>query len=288
MLDPYSSWPCVVVGIDGSRAAMQAAKWAVDEAVDREVPLHLLYAVESASNDPDDAAGAVATAERAVHSVFTTIESMGKPVKIESEIVHSHPVAALLEASRSAAMVCVGSTGIQHAIHGRIGSTASALVAAARCPVAVVPATAEVTQGGTGLILAAVDGSPASNTVLERSVAEAVLRAAPLRVFMMGRRPGVDHAEAKADGSQRLKAELEHRFTHWRRNHPDLDIDSVTDHSSLLNCLEHAQRKGTPIQLVVVDPLRPGPVDMLMGPSGRAALEAAGCTLMICDRQWWL
>ncbi|HEY1439670.1 MAG TPA: universal stress protein [Mycobacterium sp.] len=36
----------IVVGIDGSRAAIHAALWAVDEAVSRDIPLRLLYAIE--------------------------------------------------------------------------------------------------------------------------------------------------------------------------------------------------------------------------------------------------
>jgi len=34
---------CVVVGVDGSRSALLAALWAVDEAVDRGVPLQLVW-----------------------------------------------------------------------------------------------------------------------------------------------------------------------------------------------------------------------------------------------------
>ena len=43
-----SSAPSVVVGIDGSRTALDAALWAVDEAVSRDIPLRLVYAI-----DPD-------------------------------------------------------------------------------------------------------------------------------------------------------------------------------------------------------------------------------------------
>ncbi len=35
----------VVVGVDGSQAALAATLWAVDEAVDREVPLRLVHAI---------------------------------------------------------------------------------------------------------------------------------------------------------------------------------------------------------------------------------------------------
>ena len=41
----------VVVGIDGSRAAVGAALWAVDEAVSRDIPLRLVYAIEPSRCD---------------------------------------------------------------------------------------------------------------------------------------------------------------------------------------------------------------------------------------------
>lgn len=289
MRDPLASSPCVVVGIDGSRAAMQAAMWAVDEAIDHDVPLTLLYAIDSDSTDPHDAAAEVADAQNAVHQVFATIESTGKSVKMESEIIHSSPIVALLQASRSASMLCVGSIGFKHAISGRIGSTASALAVAAHCPVAIVPRKARSALSKAGLVLAVVDGSPAGNTVLERSVAEAVLRAAPLRIATIrhAHRPDADHTDPAGRYSRRVESEVEHRLAHWQRNHPDLDIDSAPVHGGLLNYVERMDRTATPIQLVVVDPSRPGPLDVLLGPSGRATLDTGGCTLLICDRQWW-
>ena len=128
MAEPNSSPHCVVVGIDGSRSALRAALWAVDEALDRDVPLRLLYAIDPSESAPGKAAAEVAVAEGAIRDGFAAIESTRKPVKIEAEIVHDPPVAALLAESRSAAMVCVGSTGLKHAVHGHIGSTALALV----------------------------------------------------------------------------------------------------------------------------------------------------------------
>ena len=46
----------IVVGIDGSKAAIRAALWAVDEAVSRDVPLRLVYAIlqdNTQQADPD-------------------------------------------------------------------------------------------------------------------------------------------------------------------------------------------------------------------------------------------
>lgn len=276
----YLSSPHVVVGIDGSRAAMQAIIWALDEAVDRDIPLVLVYALQ----DNDD----VAAAESSVRGAINAIEATGKPAKVEAEIVRCPPATALLDASRSAALVCVGSIGFKHATRGRIGSTAAALAVAAHCPVAVVPRCARPGPDGTGLVLAVVDGSPASDAVLEQGVAEARLRSAPLRVFTLQqpRHTGPEDPGPALD--QRVATDLANRVARLRADQPDLDIDAVCDHRGLLNYLEHLHRSAAPIQLIVVDPQRPGPADVLLGPPGRAVLEATGCTLMFCDRRCWL
>lgn len=288
MFGPHSPSRRIVVGLDGSRAAMQAVRWAVDEAVDRNVPLWLLYAIDETGDGRNDAAAQIATAEKTVRSAISTIESLGTPVKAEAEIVRRHPVTALLEASRSAAMVCVGSIGFDHAVRGRIGSTRSALATSAHCPVAVVPRTPQPASHGAGLVLAVVDGSSASDRVLELGVAEARLRAAPLRVLTMSRPRRGRQADTAAPVDQRAVADAERRVTRWRSKQPNLDIEPVSDHNGLLNYLEHLQRNGTPIQLIVVEPRRPGPVDVLLGAAARAPLEAAGCTVMTCDRTRWL
>jgi len=88
MRDHYSPSPSVVVGIDGSRSAVHAALWAVDEAISRDIPLRLIYAIDPAdttSTDPEDAARDLAKADVAVRHAFTAVESTDKPVKIEVE-----------------------------------------------------------------------------------------------------------------------------------------------------------------------------------------------------------
>ncbi|MDZ4267710.1 MAG: universal stress protein, partial [Mycobacterium sp.] len=93
---------CVVVGIDGSRSAVEAALWAVDEAVSRDLPLRLVYAI-----DPDlcpgttakDRLGYLAAGEMALRNAVTVVESTDKPVKIEAEILQGRPTDVLLEAS---------------------------------------------------------------------------------------------------------------------------------------------------------------------------------------------
>ncbi|HWT48596.1 MAG TPA: universal stress protein, partial [Mycobacterium sp.] len=119
----------IVVGIDGSKAAIRAALWAVDEAVSRDVPLRLLCAIEQDDKtEPDKPAAA----EMVVRHALRAIEAVGRPVKIETEVTHGPAIGSLISASASAAMVCVGAVGLRHFQPGRVGSTAAALAGSAR------------------------------------------------------------------------------------------------------------------------------------------------------------
>lgn len=276
----------VVVGIDGSRAAVDAAMWAVDEAVSRDIPLRLVYAVDPdarTGGDPQDAARDLATAEIAVRFAFTAVESTDKPVKIEVEILQARPVTALRNASRRAAMLCVGSVGLMHSSHGQIGATAAALATSAHCPVAVVRGH-DPYASSRRWVVAEVDDSPESDGILQRAVDEARLRNAPLRVVTSwhSRFSDVHDNHAIADGNRLAKARLERRLTRWWRRHPDLDLQSAAVHGQIVNYL--ARHAGA-IQLLVVGHERAHGLSELMGPPGYAALQKAGCSVLVCERQ---
>ena len=286
MRDHCSPSPSVVVGIDGSRSALDAALWAVDEAVSRDIPLRLIYAIDparTAGNDRGDAARDLARAEVAVRYAFTAVESTDKSVKIEVEILQDRPTRALLEASRWAAMVCVGSMGLKHSAHGRIGSTAAALASSANCPVAIVrghdPLRAEQQW-----VVAELDESPASEGVLRRALEEAQRRGAPLRVLVtwQSRFTDVHDGHAVADGNRLAKAQLDRRLAQWRKRYPDLDVQAVAVHGSTLNFLT---KNASSIQLLVVGRERAQGIKALAGPPGYAALHNGNCSLLICEPQ---
>ena len=279
--------PCVVVGIDGSRTAVGAALWAVDEAVSRDIPLRLVYAIEPSDQarvDPHSAAHDLATAEIAVRYAFTAVEATEKPVKIEVEILQGRsPKRALLEASQSAAMICVGSMGFKHATQGRIGSTAAAVANSAHCPVAIIRGfDPQPTQ--PGWVVAEVDGSAWSSGVLQRGLDEARLRHAPLRVLTSWKSRFTDIHDSRAvpDGNRLAKAELERRLAVWRRRYPGLDIRPVVVHGTTLNYLA---RNAKSIQLVVVGRERAHGVGDIVGPLGHAALHNTDCSLLVCESQ---
>lgn len=261
--------PAIVVGVDGSRAAERAALWGLDEAVGRDLPLHLLAAAgDSASPEQ---------AEAAVQSAAAVIAAQGRPVTVSTGVVDGEPAAALQAASRTAAMICVGAVGLKHFEH-RVGSTVTALVAVAHCPIAVVRGAGAATSGPAAVV-AELDETPDSAAVLQFAVEEARLRRAPLRVLGTWQSrdtggPGVD------ENSRLVRSQLDRRLETWRHRYPDLDVAPVAVHGSGLAYLsEHAAGIG----LVVIGARNVIAVNELLGPAGLAALPDT--SVVILDRQ---
>ena len=254
--------PSIVVGVDGSRAGVRAALWAIAEAVSRDIPLRLVCAIEPGAADAQDAARHRASADLAVHYAANAIEATERPVKVETDIVAGRPLTALVEASRAAAMICVGPVGLKHFDHDRMGSTVTALAASAHCPVAIVRERA----AATGAVIVEVDESPDSAAVLQFAVQEARLRGAPLRVL----------------GDRMVHTHLDRRLSQWQRQYPDLDARPATVHGSVLTYL--AADREEP-QLGVVGAGNAAAIAELLGPAGSAALRDADCSVLVVDRQ---
>jgi nucleotide-binding universal stress UspA family protein len=238
-LGPASS---VVVGIDGSQSATQAAVWAVDEAVSRDIPLRLVYVIDAVSPPgPGTELAHLAAARSALGGTQRTVEATGKPVKIETEVLWGTPLTKLSEQSRSAAMICIGSMGIKHACYGE-GSVAKALPGLARCPVAVVRRQmGRSLSRDTDTIVVEAE----NDLVLHHAFEEAKLRTAPLRAIALL------HSEAPedlADGNRLARAQLDRRITRWRRLYPDVVVESAAVLGDLCTYLAEL---GESVQLLV-------------------------------------
>jgi nucleotide-binding universal stress UspA family protein len=172
----------IIVGIDGSKAAIRAAVWAIDEAVRRDVPLRLVHVI---TEDPDatlhsrDLDLDYARAEHAIHQATMAVEAVGAPVRLQMEILRGQTTSKLIDEALSAAMLCVGQTG--H-LRRKLGSIASALLRSSGCPVAVIRLHEGASLDGRWVI-AIVDDSINAQAVLRHAVDEAQLRTAPLLVL---------------------------------------------------------------------------------------------------------
>jgi nucleotide-binding universal stress UspA family protein len=173
----------VVVGIDGSGAAINAAKWAVDEAISRDVPLRIVLVthIEGQPVAPgDDFRLDLQYAEWSLRAATAAVEATGKPVKIETDILWGSPDTALINESRTAAMICVGSVGIGAIAKELWGSTAARLAEKAYCPVAIIRSPHNQPPSGPDWIVVAVQGHADDESVIEYAMDEARLRHAPV------------------------------------------------------------------------------------------------------------
>lgn len=224
-----SSAPAVVVGIDGSKAAANAAVWAIDEAVSRDIPLRLVYVVDPVGPDH----GQFACARAALNDAQRTVETTGKPVKIETEILSGKPLANLARAARSAVMVCVGEIGTKHALQGT-GSVAAALPGLAQCPVAVIRSPQRRSpSSAVGSVVVEVD----DDFALRHAFDEARLRGAPLRAVAVWRAEVPDDI---GDASRLALGHLNRRLARWTRLYPDVAVESVVVRGSLCEYLARA------------------------------------------------
>ena len=268
--------PSIVVGIDGSRGAVHAALWAIDEAVSREVPLRLLAVADT----PDGQTAA----EVAVRAAAAAVEETGRAIRLETQVIVGAPTPTLIDASGSAAMICIGAEGLKHFDHNRVGSTAAMLATSARCPVAVVRGAHLPDTEGAGWVVVELDETPDSAAVLQFGVTEARLRNAALRVLgsWQSRYTDIHDSHAVADGNRLVRAQLDRRLSHWKHLYPDLDVRPVAIHGSALTYLsKHAAEIG----LVVVGAPNATGIGELLGPMGLTALHDTDCTILVVDRQ---
>jgi len=237
------SAPTVVVGVDGSMAATNAARWAVDEAVGRDVPLRLVGVVEPSDPSMAEVAPArLAAARAALRDARRVVEAAGKPAKIDAEILTGKPLSVLIEESRSAAMICVGAIGLDHAHHG-VGSLSAALAASALCPVAVIrrpPGRPD--EPRVSRVVVEADNA----AVLRCAFDEARLRGAPLRAVVVSGAAGPDTGE----GKRLAQAQLGRRIARWTRLYPDVPVESAVVRGGIEKYLT---ANAEPDQLFVTD-----------------------------------
>ena len=281
------SSPAVVVGVDGSRPATAAALWAIPEAVNRSIPLRLVYAIDPRSvrrDDPDDANRRLAHAESVIRTVSTMVAARDATVKVEFEIVSGRPASALLRAAGSAPLICVGSVGFKRFAHGHLGSTAGALASSGIAMVAIVRAHDQSDHSvACGAVVLEMDASPRNGAVLNAAIDEARLRRAPIRAVTCWRSTREETASGESPGQNpqyQTRAYLYRHLAHYKRRYPDLTIHAVTAYGSMADYLAATDTRS--IQLVVVRVGERGVTGQLGGPSVSAALRNTHGTVLIC------
>jgi nucleotide-binding universal stress UspA family protein len=273
MRDSKTPKPSVVVGIDGSQAAIRAAEWAVDEAVSREVPLRLVEVIpEQVEPAPFASVGNVQMeveyAGTALRIASAAVTASGQPVKVETAILRGDPATALIAESRDAEMVCVGSTGIGRFARALLGSIVAELAEAASCPVAIIRTHQRRPKPGSSLIVVAVNDSRGNDDVVEQAIREAQLRHAPVLALGVWRQ---DLGEMPSD-------KLDRQVHFWERRYPSVQFHARATRTGITDFLDASHSR---IQLTVIGSTDIDQVASLIGPHSHPILGHADCSVLI-------
>ena len=140
----------VVVGVDGSEGSARALRWAFEEARRRGARLQAVFAW-SYLDQPEgrfDAAYGEDDAGRQLDEALDAVAGDFDDVDVERVVVCDLAARALLDASRDADLLVVGSRGVGGFKGLLLGSVGQQVVQHAPCPVVVVPG--DERAGSTG------------------------------------------------------------------------------------------------------------------------------------------
>lgn len=162
----------IVVGIDGSRHALDAALWAAALADLRGAPMHLVHAFRSAgpasllgrAHADEYVQRRTAHGEALIDEARREILARHPRVWVTGEIVEGDPARLLVALSYDASLVCAGTRGYGGFTDLLLGSVSLRLAAHCHCPAVFVPPgtgrTAATTSGA--LVLGVEEDEPDS------------------------------------------------------------------------------------------------------------------------------
>jgi nucleotide-binding universal stress UspA family protein len=280
----------IVVGLDDSASSMSALAWATEQAVAEHRELTLVHTVsavtpaylDAAVVDPRKAHDALLAEAQAVFTSARTEVVRKAPELVVHEVFSfQDPRQQLIELSRHAALVVVGSRGRGKVRSLLLGSVGVALVRHSGCPVVIHrPGNPGIVRNG---IVVGADGSEESGIVLEFAYRQAGLRRLPLTVLhCYWGAQAAGGAYRSTDRVADLESErllLAESMAGLAEKHPD-----VTVRTKLVGGLPQEQlvRMGERMNMVVVGAHQRGRVQrMLFGMASIAVTEHATCPVAV-------
>jgi nucleotide-binding universal stress UspA family protein len=134
--------PRIVVGIDGSPVSLSALEWAVRHAelthgsleivAAWDWPISFGWSMIPEGYDP------ASDLRKTIDPLIAELRRAHPNVTMETKIVEGHPAPVLIEESKGADLLVVGSRGHGEFVGMLIGSTSEHCVANAPCPVVVI------------------------------------------------------------------------------------------------------------------------------------------------------
>lgn len=284
----------IVVGVDGSPSSRLAAQWAAHEAAARDLPISLaaayvvpqfLYAegmVPSRSIFEElesQAQGFVDEAASAIREVNTDVELM-------QQLHEGSPISMLLELSKEADMVVIGSRGLGGVAGALLGSVSASLVGHAYCPVVVLRDDMTIDAEFNRIVVGA-DGSPVSALAVQTAYQEADAHGAELVAVnawldravassLAGLNlSNLDWEQAKEEQMKVVQEELSKYDDGFESITPQIVIRRESPEMALADVGKGAR------MIVVGSHGRGGFTGMLLGSTSRALLRLSPVPLMV-------
>ncbi|MEO3756914.1 universal stress protein [Mycobacterium sp. B14F4] len=283
----------VVVGADGSVSSQGAVRWAAREARLRDLPLTIVHAnrmseiaasvlmwpagrvpQEVLELQEEEARKIVADAIAAAHEC-----AGGKDrIEVDSEVFLGGPVPTLVDLSKDAQLVVVGSRGRTGLNSALLGSVSSGLIHHAHCPVAVIHD--EAVPSDKLPVLVGIDGSRASEAATAIAFDEASWRGVDLIALHVW--SDADMAQFSMDWETvhtAARRTLAERLAGWQDRYPDVRVQKLVEFQGPAHQLLELSKQA---QLVVVGSHgRGGFAGMLLGSVSSAVVQAARIPVIV-------
>jgi nucleotide-binding universal stress UspA family protein len=139
----FAPFKLIVAGVDGSDESIRALRWAAHQAALSGSALEAIMTWEWPTSYgwavpfPADYSPA-ADAERLLEATIAELRDAQPTLDLRTSVVEGHPAPVLVEASRTADLLVVGSRGHGEFAGMLLGSVSEHCVTNAKCPVVVV------------------------------------------------------------------------------------------------------------------------------------------------------
>lgn len=271
----------VVCGYDGSRDARRAVAWAAAWARDHDSALLVISADRAVGRVVQFDDNARANVEGAMRDQLADLTG---DVEVSFRVLADSPVGALVEASKGASTVVVGSRGLTAREDFAMGSTSAGIVEHATCPVVVITPHAPETPPA-GPVVLATDGSEAGDPAVAFAFAEAKRRGTTLRAVHsveVPRLPGASLFDLDRLAESVLaedEKEVTDALAPHEARHPDVSVDLVLVVGEPAATIAEEARDAA--LLVTGSRGHGGFAGMLLGSVSRRLLQTAPCALVV-------
>ncbi|WP_431934317.1 universal stress protein [Nonomuraea jabiensis] len=270
----------IVVGVDGSQAALVAAEWAVREAAMRGVTVRLVHVMPAL----DPPVGLFSDEVRRwvrKHAAFVLSDALQhvreqeREVEAHSQVLTGDPRLALIRASKDAELLVVGSHGTGGFWEQLAGSVALGVPGQASCPVVIARALPERPRNE---VVVGVHGSAGGRAATDFAFAEAALRGAELHAIRAWSPASGSLATGYTRESSGQRRLLTATVGHIRARYPGVKLVERLVRGHPVDVLLSASAGAA---LLVVGSRGRGPVTAFFGSISHALVQYATCPLVV-------